>query len=64
MVICYSKKVFKMIKISNLPVAYRGVLVSLKPRKMPCIERDKSNAGAPNARMVKYFCAGDKTAEF
>ena len=48
----------------NIPVAYRGVLVSLKPRKMPCIESDRSNAGEPNDRMVKYFCAGDKTAEF
>jgi len=38
--------------------------VSLNPRKMPCIARDRSNAGAPKARMLKYLCAGDNIGEF
>lgn len=42
----------------SLPVAYRGVFVSLKPRKIPCIARERATAGEPNALSVRYFLAG------
>jgi hypothetical protein len=45
------------------PVAYKGVLVSLKPRKTPCIASDKRTAGEPSALNVKYFLAGVNIAE-
>lgn len=41
-----------------LPVAYRGVLVSLKPRNTPCIARESATAGEPSALKVRYFLAG------
>jgi len=45
------------------PVAYKGVFVSLKPRKTPCIANDKRTAGEPRALNVKYFLAGFNIAE-
>jgi hypothetical protein len=37
--------------------------VSLKPRKTPCVAKDTTTAGAPNARSVKYCCAGSHMFE-
>ena len=36
----------------------RGVVVSLNPRKTPCIANDRRTAGAPSDLNVKYCCAG------
>lgn len=47
----------------SLPVAYRGVLVSLKPRKTPCIAKERRTAGAPSALSVKYWVAGTYIGE-
>lgn len=48
---------------SEVPVAYKGVLVSLKPRKTPCIAKEIRTAGAPSERSVKYLCAGKSIGE-
>nr|GMD65275.1 Os01g0919150 [Ipomoea batatas] len=39
-------------------VAYKGVVVSFRPRKIPCIAKDRRTAGAPSALRVRYFRAG------
>lgn len=44
-------------------MAYNGVLVSLKPRKIPCIAKERRTAGAPSERRVKYLCAGNNIGE-
>lgn len=49
-----SKSLFQM----YLPVAYKGVLVSLKPRKTPCMASETATAGDPSALSVRYFLAG------
>ena len=50
-------------KANNSPVAYRGVLVSLKPRKIPCIANETRTEGAPNDLKVKYLKAGGSIGE-
>jgi len=45
-------------KTRSLPVAYKGVAVSLKPRKTPCIAKERRTAGEPSALIVKYWRAG------
>lgn len=47
-----------------LLVATRGVFVSLKPRKTPCIANERRTAGAPNDLTVKYLRAGFSIGEF
>lgn len=49
--------------ISFLPVAYKGVFVSLSPRKTPCTAKDKRTAGAPRDLNVKYWHAGVNMGE-
>lgn len=44
-------------------MAYKGVVVSLKPLKTPCIAKERRTAGAPSDRSVKYFCAGASIGE-
>ena len=39
-------------------MAYKGVLVSLNPRKTPCMAKERRTAGAPRALNVKYLLAG------
>lgn len=39
---------------TEIPVAYNGVLVSLSPRKTPCIASESRTAGAPSDLNVKY----------
>lgn len=39
-------------------MAYNGVLVSLKPRKTPCMAKERRTAGAPSDLSVKYLFAG------
>lgn len=46
-----------------LQVAYRGVFVSLNPRKTPCMANDRRTAGAPSDLRVKYSCAGVNIGE-
>lgn len=41
-----------------IPVANKGVVVSLNPRKTPCMARDRRTAGEPSDLKVKYFLAG------
>ncbi len=48
---------------SSLPVAYKGVLVSLNPRKTPCMAKERRTAGAPSALSVKYCVAGTYIGE-
>ena len=47
----------------NLPITYKGVVVSLNPRKIPCMAKDKSTAGAPNDLNLKYLIAGFSIGE-
>lgn len=44
-------------------MAYKGVFVSLKPRKTPCIAKERRTAGAPRDLNVKYCCAGFSIGE-
>lgn len=37
----------------NQPMTYKGVVVSLNPRKMPCMAKERSTAGAPNDLNLK-----------
>ena len=39
-------------------MTYRGVFVSLNPRKIPCMAKDRRTAGAPSDRNFKYLSAG------
>lgn len=48
----------KVNKQDCLLVAYKGVVVSLKPRKTPCIAKERRTAGEPSALTVKYWRAG------
>lgn len=48
----------------DVPVAYKGVFVSLIPRKTPWIAIEIITAGAPNDLNVKYCCAGLNIGEF
>ncbi|KAJ9558443.1 hypothetical protein OSB04_013057 [Centaurea solstitialis] len=38
------------IDTNDIPMPYNGVLVSLKPRKTPCIANERRTAGAPRER--------------
>lgn len=53
----------KVTKSYCSPVAYKGVFVSLKPRKTPCMAKERRTAGAPSDLNVKYFKAGGSTGE-
>lgn len=54
----------KMIFVrSPATVAYKGVFVSLNPRKTPCTAKDRRTAGEPNDLNVKYFSAGFSIGE-
>jgi len=44
-------------------VAYKGVLVSLNPRKTLCIANERRTAGAPRDLNFKYCCAGCSIGE-
>lgn len=46
-----------------LPIPYKGVLVSLKPRKVPCAAKDKTIAGAPKALSEVNCSAGARIGE-
>lgn len=48
---------------TRLPMTYRGVFVSLNPRKIPCMAKDRSTAGAPSDLNFKYFSAGFSIGE-
>lgn len=39
-------------------MTYKGVVVSLNPRKIPCMANVRRTAGAPMDLTVKYFNAG------
>lgn len=48
------------IEIENtctIPITNKGVVVSLKPRKIPCIAKARRTAGEPSALSFKNFCA-------
>jgi hypothetical protein len=47
----------------SLPMTYRGVFVSLNPRKIPCMAKDRRTAGAPSDLNFKYFSAGASIGE-
>jgi len=47
----------------NIPMTYRGVFVSLNPRKIPCMAKDRRTAGAPSDRNFKYLSAGISMGE-
>jgi hypothetical protein len=49
---------------NDVLVAYKGVLVSLIPLKIPCIAIESITAGAPNDLNIKYCCAGFNIGEF
>ena len=53
----------KVTKSYCSPVAYKGVFVSLKPRKTPCMAKERRTAGAPSDLNVKYFRAGGSIGE-
>lgn len=44
-------------------MTYRGVFVSLNPRKIPCMAKDRRTAGAPSDRNFKYLSAGISMGE-
>lgn len=44
-------------------MTYNGVVVSLNPRKIPCIAKERRTAGAPIDLYVKYFTAGFSIGE-
>lgn len=44
-------------------MTYRGVFVSLNPRKIPCMAKDRRTAGAPSDLNFKYFSAGFSMGE-
>lgn len=48
---------------NSIPVAYKGVVVSLSPRKTPCVANDRRTAGAPSDLNVKYCFAYDSIGE-
>lgn len=48
---------------TSLPVAYNGVVVSLKPRKTPCMAKERRTAGAPSDLSVRYLWAGPSIGE-
>ena len=48
----------------RLLVAYKGVFVSLNPRKTPCMAKERRTAGAPSDLKVKYWIAGFNIGEF
>ncbi len=50
-------------KLMSLPMTYRGVFVSLNPRKIPCMAKDRRTAGAPSDLNFKYFSAGASIGE-
>jgi len=47
----------------NLPITYKGVVVSLNPRKIPCMAKERSTAGAPKDLNLKYLTAGFSIGE-
>ena len=47
----------------NLRITYKGVVVSLNPRKIPCMAKERSTAGAPNDLNLKYLIAGFSIGE-
>lgn len=47
----------------DLPTAYKGVLVSLNPRNVPCAARAITIGGAPNALNVRNCPAGTRIGE-
>jgi len=47
----------------NLPMTYKGVVVSLNPLKIPCMAKERSTAGAPKALNLKYLTAGISIGE-
>jgi hypothetical protein len=47
----------------GLPITYKGVVVSLNPRKIPCMANVRRTAGAPIDLTVKYFNAGFSMGE-
>ena len=57
-----NKGKFKLI-INIVPMTYKGVVVSLNPRKMPCMAKVRRTAGAPNDLVTKYFTAGASIGE-
>jgi hypothetical protein len=46
-----------------IPITYKGVVVSLNPRNIPCIANERRTAGAPNDLYIKYFIAGFSIGE-
>ena len=46
-----------------LPTAYRGVFVSLNPRKVPCAANAITIAGAPKALSIRKSSAGPRMGE-
>jgi len=55
---------FKTMDHLNLPITYKGVVVSLNPRKIPCMAKERSTAGAPKDLNLKYLIAGFSIGEF
>ena len=57
----FSEKINSEIK--HLPRQKTGVLVSLKPRKMPCRAKETTTAGAPKALSERNRSAGMRIGE-
>lgn len=47
----------------NLPMTYKGVVVSLKPLKIPCMAKERRTAGEPIDLNLRYFSAGSSIGE-
>ena len=47
----------------HLPMAYRGVFVSVNPRNVPCTANAITIAGAPKALIVRKCSAGSRMGE-
>ena len=61
----YNSKFTKIKKNKNLnlPMTYKGVVVSLKPLKIPCMAKERRTAGDPIDLNLRYFSAGFSIGE-
>lgn len=49
--------------LQYLPIAYKGVFVSINPRKAPCAASAITMGGAPKALKLRKFSAGTLIGE-
>lgn len=63
MILTYFNIFIEGMSLKYAPIAYKGVLVSFSPRKVPCAASAMTIGGAPKALIVRNSSAGWRIGE-